>query len=77
MVAQLPCGVPQLEHVLEENVHGGFSRGVVAGDRAELPHRGFGDQPWLENLRPLRPDGTHSALSPGGRRRAASCTVWR
>ena len=43
MVAELPVEVPQSEHVLEENVHGGFSRGVVAGDRAELRLCGFRD----------------------------------
>ena len=57
-VAELPHEIPQPEHVLEELVHGGPPRWVVAGNRAELRVCRFGHQPGTEDLRPLGAGGT-------------------
>ena len=81
MVAKLPFEVPQPEHVVEEIVHRGPSRRVVAGYGAELRLRVLGHQPGAEDFCPCGACGvieaTHRALSPGGRWRAASCTAWQ
>ena len=66
MIAKLQCEIPQPEHVVEEIVHGGPSRRVVAGYGAELRLCLLGHH-----------EATHRALSPGSRWRAASCTAWR
>ena len=52
MVATLPCEIPQPEHVVEEIVHGGTSRRVVAGYGAELRLRLLGHQPRAEDFHP-------------------------
>ena len=81
VVAKLPCEVPQPEHVVEEIVHRGPSRRVVAGYGAELRLRVLGHQSGAEDFVHMAPaerhEATHRALSPGGRWRAASCTAWR
>ena len=81
MVAKLPCEVPQPEHVVEEIVHRGPSRRVVAGYGAELRLRVLGTSPEQKTSVHVAPAERHEAtiraLSPGGRWRAASCTAWR
>ena len=81
VVAKLRCEVPQLEHVVEEVVHRGPSRRVVAGYGAELRLRVLGPSPEQKISAHVAPaerhEATHRALSPGGRWRAASCTAWR
>ena len=57
MVEELPCEVPQLEHVLDDLVHEGPFRRVVAGNCAELCLCRAGHPPRAENLRPLRAGG--------------------
>ena len=52
MVAKLPCEVPWPEHVVEEVVHRGPSRRVVAGSGAELRLCFLGHQPRAEDFRP-------------------------
>ena len=52
VVAKLPCEVPQQEHVVEEIVHRGPSRRVVAGYGAELRLRVLGHQSGAEDFRP-------------------------
>ena len=69
MIAKLPCEIPQPEHVVEEIVHGGPSRRVVAGYGAELRLRFLGHQPRAEDFRPCgargAPRGHPQSLVPG------------
>ena len=51
MIAELPHEVLQPEHVLEEIVHGGPSRRVVAGDCTEPRLRCLAHQPRAEDFR--------------------------
>ena len=51
MVAKLPCEVPQPEHVVEEIVHRGPSRRVIAGYSAGLRFCVLGHQPRAEDFR--------------------------
>ena len=53
VIAELPHEVSQPEHVLQEIVHGGPSRWVVAGDRAELRFCCLGHQPRAEDFCPF------------------------
>ena len=52
MIAKLPPEIPQPEHVVEEIVHGGPSRRVVAGYGAVLRLRRLRHQPRAEDLCP-------------------------
>ena len=51
MIAKLPCDIPQPEHVVEEIVHGGPYRRVVAGYGTELRLPPLGHQPRAEDFR--------------------------
>ena len=53
MIAELPHEVSQPQHVVEEIVHGGSSRRVVAGNCAELRFRCLGHQPGAEDFCPF------------------------
>ena len=69
VVAELSREVPQLELVLEELVHAGPPWLVLAGTSPE--------QKISVHSAPAEGHGaTQSALSPGGRCRATSCTAW-
>ena len=52
VIAKLPCEMPQLEHVVEEIVHGCPSRRVLAGYGVELRLRCLGHQPRAEDFCP-------------------------
>ena len=79
MVAQLPCEVPQPEHVVEEKVHRGPSWRVVAGYGAELRLRVLGHQSRAEDSRPCgacgAPRGHPQGFVPG--REVAGRLVYR
>ena len=66
--AELPCEVPQPEHVLEELFHGGPPWRVVAGNCSTLRLRRLGHQPGTESLPPLgagrAPRGDPQRLAP-------------
>ena len=69
MVAKLPCEISQPEHVVEEIVHGGPPRRVVAGYGAELRLCLLGHQPRAEDFRPCgargAPQGHAQGFVPG------------
>ena len=69
MVAKLPCEIPQPELVVEEMVHGGPSRRVVAGYGAELRLCLLGHQPRAEDFHPRgargAPRGHPQGFVPG------------
>ena len=69
MGAKLLCEIPQPEHVVEEIVHGGPSRRVVAGYGAELRLRLLWHQPRAKDFRPRgargAPRGHPQGFVPG------------
>ena len=79
MVAKLPCEVPQPGHVVEEIVHRGPYRRVVAGYGAELRLRVLVHQSGAEDFRACgacgAPRGHPKGFVPGWE--VAGCPVYR